>query len=61
MDMIFLLRKENIFTLLSSKIIIYIDKKIRAEGLFDTGVNINIIIKTIINVAGLSIRSLNHI
>ncbi|SRR6266536_662278 len=60
-DIISLLRKENIFTLPSSRPIIYINKKVRAEGLLDTRIDINIIIKAVINIAGLPIRSLNRI
>ena len=61
MDMISLLRKENVFALPSPKIIIYINEKIRAEGLLDMGVDINIITKAVVNVARLPIRSLNRI
>ena len=60
-DIIFLLRKDNVFTLPSSRVIVYIDEKVRAEGLLDTGVDINIMIEAVIDVAGLPIRFLNRI
>jgi len=61
MDIIFLLRKENVFALPSSRVIIYINKKVRAEGLLDTKIDINIITETIIDAAGLPIRLLNRV
>ncbi len=60
-NIIFLLRKENVFTLPSSKVIIYINMKVRAEELLDTGVDINVMIEAVTDAAGLLIRFLNRV
>ncbi len=61
MYIIFLLRKDNFFVLLSPRAIVYINKKIPAEGLLDTEIDINIMTEVVVDAVELPIYSLNRI